>query len=87
MSQAPAVSQTWMPHPYRSSPGEQADDHDEPHREERILYVLLVMIGTIPLSLAWIGGNGFGVQATLGTLMLALGCLGLLHTTVRARRS
>jgi hypothetical protein len=58
-----------------------------PAVEELILYGLLVLIGAIPVAIALIQGAVFGVEATLGSLMLGAGALGAIRYVAQARRT
>lgn len=62
-------------HPYRDLPAPVASA-PVALREEMILYALLIAIGAIPVVLALVGGATFGVDATLGLLMMCGGALG-----------
>jgi hypothetical protein len=66
--------------PYRELPEPELPEPVVADREDRVLYTLLVLIGTIPVALAVKGGGGFDVQATLGLVMAALGLAGLVTT-------
>jgi hypothetical protein len=63
-------------HPYRDLPAPAASAPVR-LREELILYALLVAIGAIPVVLALVGDGSFGVDATLGLLMMCGGALGV----------
>jgi uncharacterized membrane protein YdjX (TVP38/TMEM64 family) len=62
-------------HPYRDLPVP-ATTASKPLLEELILYALLVAIGAIPVVLALADGGRFGVEATIGLIMLCAGLLG-----------
>ena len=47
--------------------------------EELIVYVVLVVVGAIPVVAALVQRGGLGVQPTIGLLMIFLGILGLLY--------
>jgi hypothetical protein len=53
--------------------------------EELILYGLLVLIGAIPVAIAVVQRATFGVDATLGLLMVCLGAIGAFVHVRRAR--
>jgi hypothetical protein len=71
-------------HPYRQLP----TDPEAPPApsEERILYAILCAIGAIPVAIALLRGGGFGVEATIGLLMVLAGLAGLVASTRVARR-
>lgn len=52
--------------------------------EELILYALLIVVGAIPLTSAVKAGDGIGVEATLGILMIGLGTIGVAQALIRA---
>ena len=56
----------------------------KPQPEELILYGLLVGIGAIPVVIALVQRASFGVEATLGLLMVCAGAIGMI---VYARRT
>lgn len=62
--------------PYRHAP---TSTPERPGRnaEEPVLYGLLVAIGAIPVVIAVLRGGMFGVEPTLGLVMLCLGLIGL----------
>lgn len=47
-----------------------------PHPEELISYGLLFVIGAIPVAIALIQRAAFGVEATIGLLMVCIGVIG-----------
>lgn len=71
-------------HPYREFPL-----HGEhtmlSHTEELIVYALLVVVGLIPVSTALAQGTVFGVEATLGLLMVLAGVIGAISYALRSR--
>jgi hypothetical protein len=52
--------------------------------EELVLYALLVLIGAIPVIITVAQRTTFGVEATVGLLMVAAGLLGALGCAWRA---
>ena len=70
-------------HPYRGLPVIAAGA-SKPVYEELVLYALLVAIGAIPVVLALVDGGTFGVEATIGLLMVSAGLLGALAYLWRA---
>jgi hypothetical protein len=58
-----------------------------PNPEELILYALLVLIGAIPTGDALVQQASFGVEATLGVLMICAGVIGAIGYAMQARRS
>ncbi len=62
-------------HPYRPLPTDR--EAPSPPSEERILYLGLCAVGAIPVVIALLRGDGFGVDATLGLLMALAGLAGL----------
>lgn len=73
-------------HPYRKPPMP-ADRPSTSHPEELILYGLLVGIGAIPVVIALVQRADFGVDATLGLLMVCAGAVGAIAYARRAHRS
>lgn len=71
----PSTTMDRSTHPYRDPPAPAASA-PVALREELILYCLLIAIGAIPVVLALVGGAAFGVDATLGLLMMFGGALG-----------
>jgi nitrate reductase NapE component len=61
-------------HPYRDPPSARVPI--DPPPEERVVYGLCIAIGIIPVA-AVVTGGGFGVNATLGSLMVIAGVAGL----------
>jgi hypothetical protein len=53
------------------------DARSESRGEDAILHVLMIAIGLIPVLIACATGGRFGVEATLGGLMMAIGLRGL----------
>lgn len=72
-------------HPYRDVPVP-TGTASKPLLEELVLYALFVAIGAIPVVLALVHGGTFGVDATLGLLMISAGALGALAHAWRIRR-
>ena len=75
-------------HPYRDSPMFSQRKADRPPIEELIIYALLMITGAIPVTSALEAGGGFGVEATIGALMIGAGVLGVIGyawTTARKR--
>jgi hypothetical protein len=65
-----------MVHPYR----DQAPIADEPRatdREHIVLHALFVAIGLVPVVPILSGGAHFGVEATLGLVLVLVGVRGL----------
>ena len=58
----------------------------KPLVEELVLYALFVAIGAIPVVLTVVDGSTFGVDATLGLLMMSIGALGAVAHAARIRR-
>jgi len=63
-----------------------ADPSSNPSSEELIVYGLLLLIGAIPVAIAIAQHAKFGVEATLGLLMVCAGAVGTLAYLVQARR-
>ena len=63
------------------------DHTTDPSSEELILYGLLVLIGAIPVAIALIQRAMFGVDATLGLMMVCAGAIGTIAHVRRARES
>jgi hypothetical protein len=61
-------------HPYRDAPMRPASTIDP---EGFVLYGMLMAIGAIPAVVAIVDGGAFGVDATLGLIMVVLGAAGL----------
>ncbi len=74
-----------MNHPYREDPVS-TEAHVETHGEERVLYILLTVVGLIPIAIAWGSSARFGAQATIGGLMLVAGLLGLVRRATHSAR-
>jgi hypothetical protein len=72
-------------HPYRDS-AMPAKQPRRPHPEELVLYALLAGIGIIPVAVALITRERFGLDATLGLLMVGIGLAGAIVCTWRSRR-
>ena len=53
--------------------------------EELILYGLLVLVGAIPVVIALVRRETFGVDASLGLLMVCAGAIGAIAYAWRAR--
>ena len=45
--------------------------------EERVVYAALCLVGAIPVAVALAHGGAFGVEPTLGLIMLLAGAAGL----------
>jgi hypothetical protein len=60
-------------------------DARDPGSEELILYGLFVLIGAIPVAIALVQRAMFGVDATLGLLMVCAGAIGAIVHVRRAR--
>ncbi len=63
-----------MAHPYRKLPATPPLARDPARIEERIVYALMIAIGAIPVWIAT--DHGFGVEATIGGVMIGLGLAG-----------
>lgn len=72
-------------HPFRES-AVHAKPRSRAQPEELILYALLIAIGAIPVAIALGEQAAFGVEATLGLIMMCLGALGGLGDLARSRR-
>jgi hypothetical protein len=70
-------------HPYRDNVMDA--DRASASYEELVLYVLLVAVGAIPVILAAVQEEAFGVEATIGLLMMGAGVLGALGRVRRGR--
>lgn len=53
--------------------------------EELIIYVLLIGVGSIPVSTTLMDHTPVGAEATLGLIMIAAGVLGLIGYTRHAK--
>jgi hypothetical protein len=51
---------------------------NRPPLEELIIYALLMITGAIPVVDTLEAGTGFGVEATIGALMIGAGVLGVI---------
>jgi hypothetical protein len=71
-------------HPCRESPMF-AHGFAKSHIEELIIYGLLVVIGAIPVVISLVERTVFGVEATLGLLMVCAGILGAIAFAWRGR--
>jgi hypothetical protein len=69
-------------HPYRKFPM-RAEPSSSWSPEEPILYALFVAIGAIPIAIALDERAAFGVEATVGLIMMCAGVLGALGYVVR----
>jgi hypothetical protein len=69
-------------HPYRDM-ATPVEDAPRPNREELVLHGLLAAIGAIPVAVALVSHERFGLDATLGLLMALVGAAGF----VRQRRA
>ncbi len=56
------------------------DARSESRGEDTILHIVMIAIGLIPVLIAFATGGRFGVEATLGGLMMAVGLGGLVST-------
>ena len=63
------------------------DPDREARREERTLYGVVAAIGALPVAGALARGGAFGVEPTVGLVMLAAGGAGLIRTAWRGRRA
>lgn len=61
-------------HPYRKCPSDHASAAPG---EELILYAALCVVGAIPVATALVRGGSFGVEATIGLLMVLAGLAGI----------
>ncbi len=73
-------------HPYRDPPVH-VERPAKPAQEELVLYVLLAVIGTIPVLTTLTSRARFGVEATLGLLMVIAGIAGGVVYARRLSRS
>lgn len=64
-----------------------ADRPSKAHPEELIIYGLLVVIGAIPVAIALLQRAAFGVDATLGLLMVCAGAVGAIAYARRAHHN
>jgi len=74
-------------HPYRDRPMFAHRTSNRPPLEELIIYALLVITGAIPVINACESGP-FGVEATIGGIMIGAGALGVIAyawSTARTR--
>ena len=78
-AQVPALDED-VAHPYRDPPATRAQPAS-PADEERIIYAFLAVIGVIPVAIALVGGGSFGVEATIGALMVLAGLVGFAAST------
>ena len=65
-------------HPYRDSPMFAHRTSNRPPLEELIIYALLMITGAIPVINVLAAGGRFGVEPTIGALMIAAGVLGVI---------
>ena len=73
-------------HPYRERPTSEAPP--KPCSEDLVLYGLLVVIGAIPVAVAVLQRASFGIDATLGGLMVGAGVIGTVaHARAVLRRT
>ena len=70
-----------MGHPYRKHPATTPLARDPARIEERIVYALMIAIGAIPVGIAT--EHGFGVEATIGGVMIGLGLAGTIASFLR----
>jgi hypothetical protein len=61
-----------------------ANQSSSSYPEELILYGLLVVIGAIPVAVAVAERTTFGVEATIGLLMVCAGVIGAIFYALRA---
>jgi hypothetical protein len=61
--------------------GDRSSTH---HREELVLYGLLVVIGALPVGTTLARRAAFEVEATLGLLMVCAGVIGAVFYALRA---
>jgi hypothetical protein len=59
---------------------------NRPPVEELIIYALLVITGAIPVTNAIEDGARFGVEATIGAIMIAIGAIGIIVYAWQAAR-
>jgi hypothetical protein len=71
-------------HPYRQT-AIRADGPPDASSDEPVLYGLLVLIGAIPVAIAVVQRAMFGIDATLGVLMVCAGTIGAVGHVRRAR--
>lgn len=72
-------------HPYRDRPMFSQRTSNRPPLEELIIYALLVITGAIPVINACEAGP-FGVEATIGAIMIGAGGLGVIAYAWSAAR-
>jgi hypothetical protein len=70
-----------MRHPYRERP---PSVDAVPDDDEQAIYGVVAAVGAIPLAIAIASGERFGVDATLGLVMVGAG-VGGLWSTLRRR--
>ena len=63
------------------------DPSSNPSSEELIVYGLLLLVGAIPVAIAIAQDARFGVEATLGLLMVCAGAIGAITHLTQARRA
>ena len=73
-------------HPYRDLPSP-PPERAERCNEELVLYGLLAAVGAIPVVIALVRHTPFGLEPTIGLLMVCAGMLGLVVRALRARRA
>ncbi|MDB4959989.1 MAG: hypothetical protein JWO36_7558 [Myxococcales bacterium] len=56
-----------------------------PRTEEIIAYSILIIAGAIPVSIALRKGGDFGVEPTIGIILISLGILGFVITLAHRR--
>ena len=66
-------------HPYRRRAGN-ATRHVWPDSEELILYALLAGVGVIPVAITLLRHGTFGVEPTVGLLMIGIALFGCVRT-------
>lgn len=73
-------------HPYRDRPMFASRNSHRPPVEELIIYALLMITGAIPVTSAVQAGCRFGVEATIGAIMIGAGGLGVISYAWAAAR-
>jgi hypothetical protein len=71
-------------HSYRNS-ATRVEHPPRPNRDELIIYALLTAIGLIPVAIALITHDRFGLDGTLRLLMSLIGLAGIAVQGMRAR--
>lgn len=76
-----------MPNPYRESASSEPPDRISAARwDDYVLSVMLIVIGTVRVTLAVANREPFETEATIAAVMVALGVLLGLSTLAHARR-